>query len=104
MNRPMERRQVRLAGEPRRRGRHLQRGVGAQRAVQQREVALPEGRDVLVEYRRRRGPASASGSGLWPPGTDGSIRRPGSFSAVRQALVAMPYSQTRTEERPSNRS
>ena len=43
----------------------------------------------------------ASGS-AGPPSPDGSGRRPRRSMAVRQALVAIRYSQVRTDERPSN--
>ena len=51
------------------------------------------------------GVAAASGpSGLSPgaPSPDGSGRRPRVSIARRQALVAMRYSQVRSDERPSN--
>ncbi len=50
------------------------------------------------------GPASASGSPLGAPSPDGSGRRPRRSSAVRHTLVAIRYSQVRTDDRPSNPS
>ena len=51
------------------------------------------------------GPAATgapAGSSLGAPRPEGSARRPRCSSAVRQALVAIRYSQTRSDERPSN--
>ncbi len=50
------------------------------------------------------GPATSGESGLslGAPSPDGSGRRPRRSIAVRQALVAIRYSQVRTDERPSN--
>ena len=52
------------------------------------------------------GPATtgASGSPAGPPRPDGSGRRPRRSIAVRHALVAIRYSQVRTDARPSNPS
>jgi hypothetical protein len=52
------------------------------------------------------GPATTGvcASSAGPPRPDGSGRRPRRSSAVRQTLVAIRYSQVRTEERPSNPS
>ena len=47
-------------------------------------------------------PMAASGSSAGPPSPEGSARRARCWSAVRHALVAMRYSQTRTDDRPSN--
>jgi hypothetical protein len=44
------------------------------------------------------------GSGSGAPRPDGSIRRAGLASALRQALVAIRYSQVRIDDRPSNPS
>ena len=49
------------------------------------------------------GPASgAAGSSDGPPRPEGSGRRPRRSIAVRQALVAIRYSQVRADDRPSN--
>ena len=46
----------------------------------------------------------ASGSPAGPPRPDGSGRRPRRSIAVRHTLVAIRYSQVRTDDRPSNPS
>ena len=59
--------------------------------------------DIFVQ----KSPAAtigASGPSAGPPRPDGSGRRPRRSSAVRHALVAIRYSQVRTDERPSNPS
>jgi hypothetical protein len=50
----------------------------------------------------RAAASGASGSSAGPPSPDGSGRRPRVSSARRHALVAIRYSQVRTDERPSN--
>ena len=50
------------------------------------------------------GAGYTSGSGSGAPRPDGSILRVDLASAVRQALVAIRYSQVRIDERPSNPS
>ncbi len=44
------------------------------------------------------------GSSAGPPSPDGNGRRPRRSIAVRHTLVAIRYSQVRTDERPSNPS
>ena len=44
----------------------------------------------------------AAGSSSGPPSPEGSGRRPRRSMAVRHALVAIRYSQVRTDDRPSN--
>ena len=48
------------------------------------------------------GTSAMSGSAAGPASPDGIGRRPRRSSAVRHALVAIRYSQVRTEDRPSN--
>ena len=52
----------------------------------------------------RAEPIGVSASGAGAPSPDGSGLRPRFSSARRHALVAMRYSQVRTDERPSNPS
>ena len=66
--------------------------------------SLDEAEDLVQEtyLRAWRSHAGFEGrSSLGAPRPDGSARRPRCSSAVRQALVAIRYSQTRSDDRPS---